>query len=358
MKKDYNRRATKPAVFLVVLAGLMLHAAPASSAQFTIPVGLLHYTPDTTGSYLLPQTGASMPLCGENNAFARKYRVSGTVQGSASYGYSAEINEPAYVTLHERNGNGTAQVKITPLGTQKTAGNNFGGTGSVTGNTCASSVHRQNLFGEKNLGAEGMVRISHHLNYSVTNYYTLAFELLNPDSVAPGVYSARGGYQFKSNEIDMTAHTNSGTRASPLIPNLSLVVGHVFKIDMPHTSVSLSPSYEDDDTFTGEVRFRAQSNERYSITMQCGNSSATTPEGNCYFAGTQMELATQARFTEQNKSYPLRHGIPAYIDGADFTGSPYEYPGYIDFTLGKIREHGETGKTYFDIVSLTFEADF
>ncbi|MGF1704172.1 hypothetical protein L4D09_28190 [Photobacterium makurazakiensis] len=351
-------KMTRSIIFLASACYFALWSGLIQAAQFTLPVGLLHYTPETTGSYLFPQVGAGSPLCGENNAYAKKYKVSGSVMGSASWGYRATVDQPAYITLYERNGNGTAQIKVSPLGTHKTAGKNFGGAGYVAGNTCASSVHRQNLFGEKSLGTEGTVIIDHHLNYTVSIYYTLAFELLNPDSVKPGIYSTRGGYQFKSSEIEMTSHTNNGTKTSPFIPNLSLVIGHVFKINMPHSSVSLSPPYQDDDILTGEVRFRAQSNERYSITMQCGNSNAATPEGSCKFSSTQMELSTKARFPEQGKTFELRHDIPAYIEGTEFTGSTYEYPGYIDFTLNGIKEHGEAGKTYFDIVKLTFEADF
>ena len=196
-----------------------------------------------------------------------------------------------------------------------------------------------------------------HKGEGITFYLTLAFELLNPESAAPGIYSAQGGYQFQRNEIEMKKHVN-GIYGSPLIPTLRLVIGHIFKINMPYTSVSLMPSYQTDDVFTGKVQFRAQSNQRYSITMTCSSPSSATSGGDCNFAGTQMELATQARFPEQGRTFDLRHNIPTYIDGADFTNKGYEYPGYIDFTLSGVSQHGQTGKTYFDTVSLTFEANF
>ncbi|HCG6670482.1 TPA: hypothetical protein NJ211_004679 [Vibrio parahaemolyticus] len=355
MNKLFRILAT--ACYLATWSGL------AQGAQYTIPVGLLYYTPGAgTSNYVFPRSGtAGSALCSENTPYGKLYNVVGQYMGNASWWFTMRVNEPAIVTLYEREGRGTAQLKVTPLGMRRTASKGYRG-GSVWGSTCREALSFSNSYAEKSIGSNGAIEMMVKPGYGTTLSYTLAFELLNPNSVIPGIYSARGGYQFSRDEIEMSDRTDyngpNGSKTTPYIPNLSLVVGHVFKIDMPHTSVSLSPSYEDDDTFTGEVRFRAQSNERYSITMQCGNSNATTPEGNCYFASTQMELATQARFTEQNKSYPLRHGIPAYIDGADFTGSIYEYPGYIDFTLSKIREHGETGKTYFDIVSLTFEADF
>ncbi|OAJ94696.1 hypothetical protein [Vibrio bivalvicida] len=350
LKKRFHRLAI--ACYLVVWSSL------AYCAQYTIPVGLLHYTPGVSGSYLFPQSGGGMPLCTENNAFAREYQISGTLQGPASWGYEGIVNQPVEVTLYEKTGNGTARIKISPLGTRKRTPGAFAGPGSVTGDTCAKDTNIFNLYGEKNIGALGEVKISHNPGLDISLYVTLAFELLDPQAVAPGYYSTRGGYLFRSQEIQLTADSYTGVKTTPLIPNLSMVVGHSFKIDMPYTSVALQPSYENDDTFTGQVRFRAQSNERYSITMTCSSPNSATSGGDCNFAGTQMELATQARFPEQVRTFDLQHGTPTYIDGVDFTGSYYDYQGYIDFTLNGVKQYGESGRTYFDTINLTFEADF
>ncbi|MGF1735313.1 hypothetical protein [Photobacterium satsumensis] len=346
-------RILATACYLATWSGLV------QGAQYTIPVGLLYYTPGATSNYVFPRSGTIAANCAENFPYSKAYKVSGVHPGSKARMFVWEIGQPAIVTLYEREGKGTAQLKVTPLGARrKTNGSSYGG-GSITGDYCAYNNSGWTGYGEKSITSDSPLRLKLYAGEKSTLWYTLAFELLDPNAVVPGIYSARGGYQFKSNELEMTVNNMTpDLMTSPYIPNLSLVVGHVFKIDMPYTSVSLMPSYQDDNIFTGKVRFRAQSNERYSITMTCSSPSSATSGGDCNFASTQMELATQARFPEQGRTFDLRHNIPTYIDGADFTGSYYEYPGYIDFTLTGIRQHGEMGKTYFDTINLTFEADF
>jgi hypothetical protein len=357
-KADMNRliRILATACCLATWSGLV------QGAQYTIPVGLLYYTPGATSNYVFPRSGtARAPFCTENIPYGKQYNVVGNYMGSRSWWFTIRVNEPAIVTLYEREGRGTAQLKVSPIGMRKTAYSGWNG-GSISGDTCIESLYLGDSLAEKSISSNGAIEMMIKPGSSSKFTYALAFELLDPYSVKPGVYSARSGYQFSRDEIEMNTTTDyngpGGPKTSPYIPNLSLVVGHVFKIDMPYTSVSLTQFDQNEDIFVGKVRFRVQSNERYSIKMTCSSPSSATPQGNCNFAGTQMELATQARFPEQGRTFNLQHNIPTYIDGADFTGSIYEYPGYIDFTLSKIREHGETGKTYFDIVSLTFEADF
>nr|WP_172685313.1 hypothetical protein [Photobacterium gaetbulicola] len=323
---------------------------------------MLHYTPGASSNYVFPKTGtSSAPNCAENMPYGQRYNIVGQIVGNTTWWFVMRVGEPAIVTLYEREGRGTAQLKVIPLGIRRQASYGYNG-GAISGVTCQQHLSPRNAYAEKSNGSNGAIEMRSKPGTNVALYATLAFELLDPDSVVPGVYSATGGYQFSNNEIEISERTDywgsSAPRTAPYIPDLSLVVGHVFRIDMPHTSVSLSPSYEDGNTFTGNVRFRAQSNQRYSITMQCSNTSAPTTEGGCYFAGTMMELDAQARFPEQGMTFNLRPDIPTYIDGAEFTDLDYDYPGYIDFTLSKIMEYGETGKTYFDTVSLTFEADF
>ncbi|MEH6534093.1 MAG: hypothetical protein V7735_22545 [Photobacterium frigidiphilum] len=357
-KEDMNRliRILATACCLATWSGLV------QGTQYTIPVGLLYYTPGATSNYVFPRSGtAGAPFCSENRPYGKYYNVVGNHMGNRSWWFRMRVEEPAIVTLYEREGRGTAQLKVSPLGMRRTAPKGWDG-GKIWGNTCIEKLSPWNSYAEKIISSNGAIQLTIAPGISSQLTYALAFELLEPNSVTSGVYSARGGYQFSLDEIALnitTFHEGvGGPKTSPYIPNLSLVVGHVFKIDMPYTSVSLTKSEQNDDIFTGKVRFRVQSNERYSIKMTCSSPSSATPQGNCNFAGTQMELATQARFPEQVRTFDLLHNIPTYIDGADFTGSIYEYPGYIDFTLSKIREHGETGKTYFDIVNLTFEADF
>ncbi|PSW08254.1 hypothetical protein C9J01_24090 [Photobacterium rosenbergii] len=327
-------------------------------AQYTIPISLLYYTPGATSNYVFPRSGvANSALCSENKPYANQYLLNGKSQGIHSHTLNIRIGQPAVVTLYESKGKGTAQLKISPLGVRKTA--SLGWVGPLkSSDTCASLNLSWDFFVEKSINSNSTLEETPYLNTNPTFYYTLAFELLDANNVPPGIYYTRGGYQFKSSELAMSQGTTQSSMVSPYIPTLSLVVGHVFKIDMPYTSVSLMQSYGNDDIFTGKVRFRAQSNERYSITMTCSSPSSATSGGDCNFAGTQMELATQARFPKQGRTFDLRHNIPTYIDGADFTDSLYEYPGYIDFTLSGVSQHGETGKTYFDTVNLTFEADF
>ncbi|WEM44710.1 hypothetical protein PTW35_26005 (plasmid) [Photobacterium sp. DA100] len=353
MKKFKIRQLIISLVVASVLSGgaTLVHAA-----NYTVPVGLLYYNPDSSGSYLFPTSGADMPYCAENMTLGRRYRVTGNISGRADYWYDSTVKDSAIVTLHEESSNRTVQVKITPLGTQKISSSTWG-RAFVEGDYCSSSTVETNVYVERSIQSTSSARLADHKGYGLTFYLTLAFELLDPEFATPGIYSAQGGYQFQSNEIEMKTDVN-GSYGSPLIPNLRLVIGHIFKIDMPYTSVSLTQSYENDDIFTGKVRFRAQSNERYSIKMTCSSSNSATSGGNCNFASTQMELATQARFPEQGRTFDLRHNIPNYIDGAEFTNSTYEYPGYIDFTLTGVRQYGETGKTYFDTVNLAFEPDF
>lgn len=331
------------------------------NAGFILPIGPLYYAPETSGNYLFPDVGGDMPHCSENNAFAKSYKISGRgISGRDDLWYYAKVKESAFVTLNNKNGKGGAiRIKISPLGLRKTSTVNWvRDSHYVTGDMCNSQVLNNDMYGEKSINSNGSVSLGVHKGYGSTMYKTLAFELLDAQSVQAGTYSATGGYQFTSSQISMVYHTNGSLRSSPLIPNLTVVIPHTFNIDMPSPSVSLSPIYQNDETSTGEVQFNAQSNERYSITMTCRSPSAGTDNSDCYFADTLMELSAKVRFPVQSQTYDLKNGKAVYVDGPQFTDISQEYPGYIDFTLNGIDKYGEAGKTYVDTVNITFEADF
>ncbi len=346
---------------ILIISCLQIVSASVNAAYYTLPIGVLHYTPETSGNYLFPDVGGAMPHCSENIEFARSYNISGQISGRADLFYTAKIEEPAFVTLDNNNGKGgTIQIKISTLGLRKTASWNWvRDSHFVTGDVCSSQVNELNTYGEKSINRDSsVVSLGVHKGYDAETYNTLAFELLDAQSVQAGTYSARGGYQFTPSQIEMMYDVGNGTKVSPLIPNLTVVIPHTFNIDMPSPSVSLSPIYQNDETSTGEVRFNAQSNERYSITMTCSSPSAGTVNSDCYFADTLMELSAQVRFPVQSQTYELKNGKAVYIDGPQFTDTDQEYPGYIGLTLNGIDKYGEAGRTYVDTINMTFEADF
>lgn len=340
-----------------IVCCLILTSASTHSAEYSIPIGYLYY--ESGGNNFAFPSDPRPPICNSNGAVGSLFEISGNHPESGQRAWKFNLLNPAIVVLNERDSDETVQIRITPLGVRKTGvvpGRLLGASNNancVDLRTATNfSIARQ--FGENPPLVWGSQALGNDANFSTS----LAFEVINAGTVTPGVYSISGGYQFQESEYRITSRNNPHTGhtfTTPSIPNLTLVVGHVFKIYMPYTSISLNPS-SDDNIHKGELWFRAHSNQKYTITMAC--SGVASGDGRCNFDGTSMKLGVDVRFPQQGNEFSLKHNIPVDIEGTNFTDSKNPYTGYIDFTLEGVRDVGLVGSTYSDTVTLVFEADF
>ncbi|WP_019614360.1 hypothetical protein [Psychromonas ossibalaenae] len=151
----------------------------------------------------------------------------------------------------------------------------------VTGTTCGEMLTGEDIYAEKMLGSTEPLFIRYQMAGNNLELI-LGVEVVDATHMTPGVYGI-SGYAFNKSVFTVSPHSVHLGTDVPIINSLALMIPHVFYIDFPYDAVVLNPSQsQPDQIMSGELPFYATSNERYSISLQCGAYGGSSAD-NCYF---------------------------------------------------------------------------
>lgn len=246
-------------------------------------------------------------------------------------------------------------LKVRPLQWRRTAVAGISYPGGLEGTQCASSGDGTNAFITRTIEqtddieeAGGLVSVGEDPSY----YLTVAFEVEDYLNVSPGFYSG-------SIVISDTYVLGRGGVYVPKF-NVNLAIGHVFRVNFPHTMLDLKPVASMTDILYETLPFNVQTNEDYNITMECGSGMFTITDG-CRFnddVDNDMILKVAVKFLTSGNRYELPPDMPIHIPvnivGGLFAGDTMNE---IEFELSGV-DNAPAGHYYTGNVNLTFEADF
>ncbi|WP_019615666.1 hypothetical protein [Psychromonas ossibalaenae] len=281
--------------------------------------------------------------------------------------------QPAEVTLISDKGH-TLDMRIWPLGFYKayvTAAKepHKGAIAyKISGDTaCKEEINEKgSSYARKRLGSTASMAVRYVSGSKKYESTYFAFEVLDPLKVRGGTYSLTG-YIFDPSVLAIST-AGSGkqgepgtpvTPVGPVIPVITLEIPQYFYLDFPYSAIALQADPKDDDLMIGRLPFVVDTNDPYSMTLQCGQSGASAA-GNCNFGHPELELHSKVNFIQTGISLDLKHQTAVMVGDESLIGDdldPLRSTAELAFELSGINK-APPGRIYSETINIVFESNY